>query len=493
LADQRNAAIRKNLLFIISHDISLRFGCYGDRTAVTPHLDRLAGESVLFENHFCQYPLCAPSRANLFIGGRPNTLERYDIGDNHWYAGFRRRRPDVATLPEHFRRQGYLSLGLHKVYHEYEQDPPSWSREPWYAPMEPVPSWVPDDFECRERVSRYRRPENLALMKERFERLTAAEPEAATQFKRWRGGPVEEADVPDQAYPAGKVADRAVAELRGLASAGPFFLGVGFAVTHLPWLAPARYWRLYDDQDIRLPENDSPPRGVAEKYARLPNEVYQYYAQDYGRLDRSSRWRPSREEALRLTRGHYAAISFLDAQVGRILHALDETGLTDRTIVVFTTDHGFALGEHGHWGKHCLHEPDLRVPLMIRDPDHRPGRTAALTEHVDLYPTLCDLADLPRPGHWLEGTSALPQLADPRRPGKPAVLSQCRCGEDMGFSLRTARYRYTRWVGADGTAEHEELYDYHADPLETTSVAADGRYASPLAELRASLDRYMHP
>ena len=468
---------RPNILFLIAHDVSLRFGCYGDPRADTPYVDALAAGGTLFENAFCQFPLCAPARTCLLTGCRPDTVRRYTIGGPHFYAGLRRRLPWIRTLPELLRAAGYRTMSLHKVLHEYEADPPSWSEPPWYAATGEVPAWCPDDFDCHERARRYRSVANRSLMEARFRLLQAAEPAAATQFKRWRGGPVERARVTDDAYFSGATADRAIAELRAHAAgrgARPLFLGVGFCNTHLPWLAPERYWRLHDATRFGAEAGyDTPrPEPLAAELAGAGNEPFQYYRQDDHLPGARAAWQPTAPQASELRRGHYAAVSYLDAQIGRILAALDETGLASTTVVVFTTDHGFALGEHQHWGKGMPWEPDLRVPLLLRTPDGGSGqRVSALAEHVDLLPTLMEQAGV-EPPHWAEGSSLAPLLHHPAAPGKPAVFAQAARGGLTAYSARTSHHRYTRWLDAAGHLQAEELYDHRTDPAETANLAS---------------------
>ena len=478
---------RPNVLFLIAHDISLRFGCYGDPHAVTPHLDALAAAGTLFENAFCQFPMCAPARTCLMTGCRPDTVQRYDIGGPEFYAGMRRRLPWIRTLPELLRGAGYRTRSLHKVLHEYEADPPSWSEPPWYAATGEVPAWCPDDFDCRERARRYRSAANRSLMEDRFRILQAGEPDAATQFKRWRGGPVERAPVADDAYYPGVTAAEAVRVLRAHAAgreAAPLFLGVGFCNTHLPWLAPERYWRLHDAADFGAEAGyDTPrPAPLTAELAVAGNEPFQYYAQTDHLPGARAAWQPTARQAEELRHGHYAAVSYLDAQIGRILATLDETGLASDTVVLFTTDHGFALGEHRHWGKGMPWEPDLRVPLLLRIPDGEAGRrVAGLAEHVDLLPTLLQLAGVRTPP-WAEGSSLVPLLDDPSAPGKPAVFAQAARGGLTAYSTRTSDHRYTRWLDAAGQVQAGELYDHRTDPDETINLAPHA-YPSLLARL----------
>ena len=511
----RAAAARPNVLFLIAHDVSLRFGCYGDRRAVTPHLDALAAGGALFQNAFCQYPLCAPARTCLMTGCRPETVRRYpiggpnsggpDVGDPRFYAGLRRRLPWIRTIPELLRAAGYRTRSLHKVLHEYESDPPSWSEPPWFAATGTAPAWCPDDFDCRERARRYRSPANRSVMEERFRALVAAEPDAATQFKRWRGGPVERAPAADGGYDAGATAAEAVRVLDAHAEArdpAPLFLGVGFCNTHLPWLAPDRYWRLHDATGFGAEAGyDTPrPAPLAADLAAAGNEPFQYYEQTDHLPGARAAWQPTPQQAETLRRGHYAAVSYLDAQIGRILAALDRTGLAANTVVVFTTDHGFALGEHRHWGKAMPWEPDLRVPLLLRAPNGPAGvrgagaRVAGLAEHVDLLPTLLELAGAPTPP-WAAGTSLTPLLDDPAAPGRPAVYAQAVRGGLMAWSTRTASHRRTRWLDAAGRVQAEELYDHRTDPAETVNLAPGGVGASagvgaPAGDGAPAADRY---
>ena len=467
---------RPNFLFLIGHDISLRFGCYGDARAVTPNIDSLAAGGTVFENAFCQFPLCAPARTCLMTGCRPGTVQRYATGGADFYAGLRRRLPWIRTLPELLRAAGYRTVNLHKVLHEYETDPPSWSEPPWYAATGEVPAWCPDDFECRERARRYRSTANRSLMEARFRLFQAADPDAATEFKRWRGGPVERAAVDDDAYYAGETADHALALLHAHAAdrvAGPLFLGVGFCNTHLPWLAPERYWQPHDATDFGAEAGyDTPrPTPLADRLAAADNEPFQFYRQHDHLPGARAAWQPTALQAQELRRGHYAAVSYLDAQVGRILAALDDTGLGGNTVVVFTTDHGFALGEHRHWGKGMPWDPELRVPLLVRTPDGGSGqRAAALAEHVDLLPTLLEQAGLEPPAR-AEGSSLTRLLHDPAAPGKQAVFAQAARGELTAHSTRTPRYRHTRWLDRAGHLHAEELYDHRCDPAEAVNLA----------------------
>ena len=253
---------------------------------------------------------------------------------------------------------------------------------------------------------------------------------------------------------------------------------MGFCNTHLPWLAPERYWRLHDATDFGAEAGyDTPrPTPLAAELATAGNEPFQYYRQDDHIPGARAAWQPTALQAAELRRGHYAAVNYLDAQIGRILAALDETGLAGNTVVVFTTDHGFALGEHRHWGKGMPWEPDLRAPLLLRAPRTGSGqRVTALTEHVDLLPTLLERAGGAAPG-WAEGSSLVPLLHDPAAPGKQAVFSQAALDGLTAHSTPTENHRYTRWLDPAGQVQAAELYDHRTDPAEITNLAP---YADP--------------
>ncbi len=470
----------KNVLFIISHDIGRRFGCYGDGRADTPFVDALASTSVRFENHFCQYPLCGPSRANLFSGCRPPTTGRFD--NKPFFEPFRQLNPGFATLPELFRRNGYRTFASGFVYHDRD-DNPSWSEghfRPRFEnrlsgpaaaiPAEDAGYWLLDSSRrlIEERVAK--------LIERGFPSESISDP---TVFRRARGPIAESADVDDDAYYDGKVTERAVRFLRQQGGEGPFFLTAGYIAPHTPYCVPKRYWDRYDRNALPLPPLLRPPEGSPE-WAMGDCEPAQFYTQNGYDLP----WRPDQDQLRELLHAHFASISYFDAQVGRLLETLRETGLEEETVVVVTTDHGFHDGEHGYWGKHNLWDRSMQVPFLLRVPGRTDGGSSipAMTEHVDLYPTLCDLCRIPVPG-FLEGTSLLPLLLEPDRPWKDAVFAHRKPmwhdrikAYEMGDSIRTGRFRFTRYGNADGSEVFRELFDYERDPLESRNLAGDPEY-----------------
>jgi iduronate 2-sulfatase len=458
-APAASAADRPNVLWILIDDLRPSLGCYGDKVAQSPNIDQLARSSRRFERAYCQQAVCGPSRASLLTGRLPDNTRVW-----HNRNRFRDTHPNLVTLPQLFKNHGYFAQGLGKVFSgdEREEDSLSWS----------TPSIL-----RAEGWKNYVLPENVGRRKQ---------------------SPFEKADVPDEAYPDGKLAELAVATLQQLArQPQPFFLAVGFFKPHLPFCAPQRYWDRYDPALFLT-------RSPATRTTGAPAVAYPDHLELAGYRGVPPDERVSAEQARDLRHGYYACLSYVDAQVGKLLVALARLGLDDKTIVVLCGDHGYSLGEADHWCKDTNFELDTRVPLLIRTPGMaQPGvPTAALVEYVDLYPTLAALAGLAPPS-GLDGQSLTPILADPRAPGRDAVLSQFSrpfkpgLPEVMGYSVRTAGMRYTRWIDWKSRQTlAEELYDYQAAgsveqrppfAIERTNVAADPAYAAQREHLRGLL------
>ena len=441
---------RPNVLFIAVDDLRPELGCYGNDRVHSPNIDRLAKRGVVFQRAYCQQAVCSPSRTSLLTGLRPDSTKVYDLRTH-----FRDTVPDVVTLPQHFKKHGYHTVGMGKIYHGSLNDEKSWS-EPWWRPTGRSPRGYVLD-------------ENIKI----------------AEGNRNRGPAVEAADVPDDAYPDGMLADRAVQTLREMEGRDePFFLAVGFVKPHLPFNAPEKYWDRYDRTQIELPDRTAPPQG-APRYATTNwGELRNYHGiPEQGGL--------SEDQARRLIHGYFACVTYIDAQIGKLLDELDSLGLTDNTIVILWGDHGWKLGEYGDWSKHTNFELDTRVPLILSDPrGGSKGRASdALVELVDIYPTLCELAGLPLPEH-LEGVSMVPLLRDPDRPWKSAAFSQYPRGRIMGYSMRTDRYRLTRWQRRDDPERVKavELYDHQSDPGETRNIADHPENAKLVKKLTARLE-----
>ena len=435
------APSRPNVLFIAIDDLRPALGCYGDPLARTPHIDRLAAGGRTFLAAYCQQAVCGPSRASILTGLRPDRTRVW-----HNRHRIRDSLPDVVTLPQLFKDAGWHAQGLGKVFSgdRREDDPRSWS----------VPA-----------VIRGKGMRNLVARGE----------------GGGKGAPTEAADVGDDAYADGRLATLAIETLEELRGR-PFFLAVGFFRPHLPFAAPRRFWDLHDPAAFDL-DDPGPTAGAPEHAWPDHDELGGYAAVLHDE-------RVTAAEARRLRHGYYAAVSFVDAQVGRVLDALGRLGLADDTIVVLWGDHGYSLGEAGHWCKATNFERDTRVPLVIRVPGMgRPGTpAAALVESVDIYPTVAALAGLAPPAD-LDGRSLVPQLEDPLAPGRDVAMSQFArpwspdAPVIVGHSLRSATHRYTRWIErAGGGVVAEELYDYGRLP-------GPGDGAAPFVERVNVIDR----
>lgn len=414
---------RPNVLFIPVDDLRPQINCYGYSQMVTPNLDRLATGGALFERAYCQAPVCGASRCSLLSGCRPQTT-----GIHSYHGRIDKAMPDVLTMPQHFKNNGYATVSLGKVYHVLGDDRKGWSKDPW----------KPDDF---------------------FPGYVTEEALARNREKEHRGPPFERADVPDDAYGDGKITNRAIREMKRLKDER-FFLAAGYVRPHLPFNAPAKYWDLYDRDEIELPEHDGRPENAPRQAMHNWGELRHYYGIP-------SKGGLSDEKAKKLIHAYYASVSYIDAQVGKLLDALDRLGLAENTIVCLWGDHGWNLREHGLWCKHSCFETSLWSPVLVCGPGVPAGiRTDGLTEFVDIYPSLADLCGLSVPDH-IEGSSFAPLLREPDRPWKKGAFS----GHRGARSVKTDRYRYTRWVNKKGERYAHMLYDHKKDPKETVSIA----------------------
>jgi iduronate 2-sulfatase len=475
---QSQPARTLNVLMIAVDDLRPEAGCYGVPMIQTPNIDRLAQRGTVFTQAYCQQAVCSPSRTSLLTGRRPDTTKIYELQTH-----FRVTIPDVVTLPQHFKNNGYHTQGFSKIYHGGLDDPASWS----------VPHWTP-------KQPRYGKAETLADIERRRKEARAAgllrdnppperDPKTGTVLRippannAARGPSWEDPDVPDNRLPDGETADKAIETLRQVKDK-PFFLAVGFLNPHLPFVAPKKYFDLYSLDKMRLAPNpfapqDAPPFaltnfGELRAYSDIPKE---------GPINEA--------KARELLRGYYAATSYTDAQIGRVLAELERLGLRDNTIVVLWGDHGWQLGEHGIWNKHTNFETSTRSLLVVSAPGQKKvnAKTAGLTEFVDIYPSLCELAGLPLP-QGLEGASFKPLLDDPQRQWKSAAFSQYPrpAQKAMGYTMKTARHRYTEWLNqATGALIAAELYDHQQDPQENVNVAGRAEHKELVAQLSAQL------
>ncbi len=456
IADQSQpAGLRPNVLFIAVDDLRVELGCYGRTIVKSPHIDRLARQGTLFTRAYCQQAVCNPSRASLLTGLRPETLGIWDLPTH-----FRQRRAEIVTLPQHFKQNGYHTRNIGKIFHNWRQDDYKGDAVSWSVPA--VMHYATHGSDTA--VVEGRVPPDLSGV-------------PRTEIR----------DVPDEAYFDGRIASKAVAALQELSrQKQPFFLAVGFWKPHSPFNAPKRYWDLYPRSAIKPPPNPTPPRNVPDIAMHNSREILGGFRSRPG-------GRPTAEEVLALRHGYYAATSFADSQVGRVLSELERLKLRESTILVLWSDHGFHLGEHSLWAKTSNFELDARVPLIVATPQHKAGqRTDALVELLDLYPTLVDLCSLPPLGH-LQGKSLRPVLDNPAAEIKRAAFTwhprpaYPRAGSNpdvMGYSMRTKRFRYTEWrkFGSEEIVARE-LYDHDSDSPETVNIAQQPAFAEPLKKL----------
>ncbi|MEM8953036.1 MAG: sulfatase-like hydrolase/transferase [Verrucomicrobiota bacterium] len=478
-----NASLARtlNVLFICTDDLRPMLGCYGDPVAQTPNIDRLAARGTLFNRAYCQSPQCGPSRVSFLTGLRPGTTRTYALADR--FDWDRTKQPNLVTLPQHFKNHGYHAQAFGKLYHDERSDPHSWSvpespgreREMWELVDEKAIADVP--FKKRNTIPTVILPRD--------------------DCPAWQSP-----DVPDDTLFAGRMTTDAIATLKEFKDQ-PFFLAVGYRRPHLPFVAPKKYFDLYPKDKSLLPDPaHRPPPADAHvvAYYNSPN-----YAPKPG--GNSSRWDPPpprRVETVKdaiqwsgfelrsynnipnqgvfdddlvisLRHAYLACVSYVDAQVGRLLDALEEEGLADNTIIVLTSDHGWHLGEHATWSKMTNFEWSARVPLIISAPDIISSKTDGLAELVDLYPTLAQLAKLPLPAQ-LEGDSLVPLMKNPTKKNwdrqNPAFTQYPRRNWAMGRAIRTDQYRYVEWRDKNtNQLIATELYDHHSDPAETQNLA----------------------
>ena len=431
----------RNVLFIAIDDLRPELGCYGKSYMHSPNIDGLARRSLRFERSYCQQAVCNPSRNSLMSGLRPSTTGIYS--NQHI---LREVVPDVVTLPQHFKQNGYETVSLGKLYHHRgRDDAEGWSHPEW----RPQGDWY-----------------GRGYLSEVGRRKAKERQESDDPRKSGRGPAYERADVPDSAYPDGKTAEKAVEELNRMKD-GQFFLAVGFVKPHLPFNAPGKYWDMYPEDSIPLPTYRQPPKDSPDFALTNWGEL-----RNYVDLPRTG---PLDDDLTRtLIRGYRACTSYTDALVGQVLDELDRLGLRESTNVILWGDHGWKLGEYNAWCKHTNYDIDAHAPMMLSVPgrtDHGVS-TSALTEFVDIYPTLADVCGLDIPEHC-EGISTSPLIDNPNRPWKSAAFSHYPRGQErMGTSMKTDKHRYIEWTNRQsGEIIARELYDHVKDPGETVNVA----------------------
>ncbi len=443
---------KPNVLFISVDDMNSDLGCFGSRLVKSPSIDKLASLGVRFERTYCQFPLCSPSRASLMTGLRPDTTKVFDLKYH-----FRQELPDVVTLPQMFSNNGYYVARVGKIYHYGNPGEIGTNglddRASWMERFNPAGK---DKTMLEPKVTNYTGKRGLG---------------AAMAF-------LADKDGKDEEHTDGMVATQVISLIEKNKDR-PFFIAAGFYKPHCPWIAPKKYFDLYNPESFSLPKiTDDTPKNYPEA-ALSSTKPWPYLG-------------VKQDQALECKLAYYATISFVDAQIGRLIDALDRLKLRDNTIIVFWSDNGYHLGEHGLWFKQSCFEEAARVPLIISMPGMKSaGKSSMRTvEFVDIYPTLADLAGLKAPEN-LQGKSLRPLLDNPEAAWDRPAFTQVQRGLDgfPGHSVRTEKWRYTEWdFGAKGV----ELYDHDTDPQELQNLAADPKYAEVVAKMKALL-KQNHP
>lgn len=448
-SDSAAVAQRKdhpNILIIIVDDLRPKVAAYGDQLARTPNIDELANTGVIFEQAFATVPNCGASRASLLSSKKP-TANRFLSYDSRLDEDL----PDALSLPSYFKANGYHTVSRGKVFDATMDSASGWSETPW----NPEGNWT-SSMAANER-------------RDDIQRAYLDNPEGVV------GPAFERLDVADNAYPDGKLADQLINDLRQLGQAeAPFLIAAGFRKPHLPFNAPERYWSLYDPNDLVLPPTFySLPAGSPYHPLHKLIEIRSYTGTPQDGL-------PSKSQALNLIHAYLAAVSYADAQIGKVLDALHDLGLEDDTIVVLFGDNGMNLGDHSMWGKNTLFDITLRTPLIIRAPGHASIPVKSVASLLDIFPTLTDLVGLPRPA-GLDGVSLAPLLNNPTEAVRTAAISRWF----DSASVRTQRYRYTDWRNELGNIMARMLTDLDVDPDETRNVAEEAEYSKVVEELSA--------
>lgn len=439
-AQQHIPTTRPNVLFIVADDLRTSLGAYGDAAVRSPNFDRLARRGVLFERAYVQYPVCNPSRASILTGLLPESTR---VLGNEVF--FRTTLPNIVTLPQLLKEHGYFTASLGKVFHRggTMEDP----RDSWADSV----SWS---------HIRFYRSTPKGLQGE-GRNLTGG----ALPWARWLA-----ADGTDEDQPDGQIAAEAVRLIEEKRNA-PFFIGIGFHKPHDPFIAPKKYFDMYPLDRIELFRD--PPNRSPEEPRAIPNAFHEFESF-------------TDQERREFKRAYLAGVSFMDAQLGKVLDALDRTGGWDNTVIIFVGDHGYHLGERGWWNKSTLFELSARAPLVVYAPRAKGnGRTArGIVEFVDLYPTLIEMTGLTAP-HKLAGTTLTPLLDNPAHAGKQFAYTVVTRGNILGRTIRTDQWRYTEW---DGGKAGVELYDHRTDAGEYHNLARDVRHRATVVTLKALLN-----
>jgi arylsulfatase A-like enzyme len=488
-----------NVLFIAVDDMKPILGCYGDATTRTPGMDRLADRGTVFLNSHCQEALCGPTRSSLLLGMYPDQTMIWDFSRK-----FRDIHPDIVTLPQHFRDNGYTTVGIGKIF-DYRnvdsyEDSLSWSVTTFPHRENPADAFWDEEF--GPTVGHFYHSD---LVKQRFAEVKPqAEKEGiypVTLLHQHIKPSTECLDVPDDAYIDGVFAEKAIQDMNRLAKEEePFFLAVGFHRPHLPFTAPKKYWDMYDREKIALSKIQTKAENDVD-YAYSTSGHLRSYSDEEGNFiydTLKNGGTLTEDQQLQLIHGYKAAVTYIDAQIGKILNNLEALGLQDKTIIVLWGDHGFHLGDHNMWGKSTNFEQATRSPLIFSIPGQKAYKTDMPVEFVDIYPTLCELAGLELPDH-LSGESLVQLINGNEVRTDQFAISQIMRGDKMGYTIRDHQYRYVEWIEEGPHKNHSadmsrvtarQFFDYKKDPLETENFADSNEYNEEQAKLAELLHQF---
>jgi len=502
--EKTTVKIKPNIVFIAIDDLRSELGSYGSEIAISSHLDELAAQGLQFNNAYCQQAICGPSRASVLTGMRPESS-----GVTHNYIKIRDQFPDVVTLPQHFKNNGYETVYAGKIFHHGDKDEElSWSRKPVVHPLNGKQEILG--------TSGFALEENI-LKRDKVRKEMFAKYGDVAKFGLAMGTAYEAADVPDNTYIDGYNTDVAIATMKEMVSNGdkPFFLGLGMNKPHLNWIAPKKYWDMYNPDHIMITDQINGPENGA---AMGLHPSFELRVRDG--IPKKGKFNPELERTLK--HAYLACVSYVDAQIGRMIEALEDAGVRENTVIIVWSDHGYHLGDMGVWGKATNYEIATRVPLIICTPNMpaatQGAQSNALVELIDMYPTLCDLAGLEKPV-YLDGTSFVPLIKEPNTPWKTAAFSQFpspalrewgsiplrqgmretyfgpllkdvekriknqqrdKWNRDLfendlvGYAVRTEHYRLVAWKDRKEPNKvplFVELYDHKNDPTESNNVA----------------------
>lgn len=492
---------KPNVLFIAVDDLKPVIGCYGDDMVHTPNIDRLAGQGAIFMNTYCQQAVSGPTRASLMTGMRPDYTQVWDLKTR-----MRDINPDILTIPQYFAAHDYTTSGIGKIFDfrciDEVFDEPSWTI-PFYSDIDE--KYYPEEF--GEPVLYYYQDSAVkarasVLLSEAAELGLKGHAAVEYAWKELRFS-TENMDVPDNAYKDGAAILQAMDLITALASKDePFFFAFGFEKPHLPFIAPSKYWNMYNRDSMPVapfqehaknsPEFAYHNSGELRAYSDIPPII------EFNDLRNGIRLPVEKQREL--IHGYYAATSYVDAQLGKLLNLMDSLNLTENTIIILWGDHGWHLGDHDLWCKHTNFEQAAHVPLIISAPGLDPIQINQPTEFIDIFPTLCELAGLDIPEH-LHGESLAPLMSGGRENEKDYSISQYPRGKDMmGYSLRTADHRLVWWLKNGYRSNHQfsedlivakELYDYIKDPLETVNLAGKRKYSKTKVEMEELMIEYL--